>query len=383
MPHGYLHVDFKLAQVPKKSGHPCGDVVLCDRDAAGTTILFADGVGSGIKAHITASLWLSRFRELLQRGFSLHSAFNSLVRTMETARAPNRAFAAITAARVRPDGMTSVLSYEMPPPLIISKKHAGLLHLRSIQSGGAVAGEGYCYLQPDEGLLLVSDGITQAGLGNGLPMGWEPEGLLRFVNGSLGTGMPLKELPGVILKEALTLWKKCGDDCSVALAQCERGRVVNILSGPPASPSQDAILVRQFLNRPGLKVVCGGATAEMVARELGQKLELERFSTSLIAPPRFKIEGVDLVCEGAVTLNQAYNLLGEDPDSLEEDSGVSDLCRLLQTSDRVNIMLGTARNKAHGDVSFRQQGVLSRERIVPLLAEKLREAGKLVVLEQC
>lgn len=83
-----------------------------------------------------------------------------------------------------------------------------------------------------------------------------------------------------------------------------------------------------------------------------------------------------------MTLNQVYNLLDEDVNKLKEDSGVTELCALLQIADRVNITMGTARNRANGDIAFRQRGILDRHRIVPLIAEKLRLAGKLVVVEE-
>jgi hypothetical protein len=74
-------------------------------------------------------------------------------------------------------------------------------------------------------------------------------------------------------------------------------------------------------------------------------------------------------------------VLDEDLANFTEDSGVTELCALLQVADRVNIMAGGAKNKASGDISFRQCGILTRDHIVPLIAEKLRAAGKLVVVE--
>lgn len=56
--------------------------------------------------------------------------------------------------------------------------------------------------------------------------------------------------------------------------------------------------------------------------------------------------------------------------------------RFLQTADRVNIIFGGAQNRSSGDISFRQQGILTRERILPLIADKLRTAGKLVVVQR-
>ena len=40
--------------------------------------------------------------------------------------------------------------------------------------------------------------------------------------------------------------------------------------------------------------------------------------------------------EGAITLNQVYNVLDEPLEKLTEDSGVTELCTFLQLADRVN-----------------------------------------------
>ena len=138
----------------------------------------------------------------------------------------------------------------------------------------------------------------------------------------------------------------------------------------------------RFLEAKGLKIVCGGKTAEIVAGVLGEPLGVEQDSLSLTSPPRYAIEGVDLVTEGAVTLNQVYNVLDEPLERLVEDSGVTELCTFLQLADRVNLFVGGAQNRAHGDITFRQQGMLTRDRIVPLIVDKLRAAGKLVVVER-
>jgi hypothetical protein len=87
------------------------------------------------------------------------------------------------------------------------------------------------------------------------------------------------------------------------------------------------------------------------------------------------------VTEGAITLNQVYNIFDEDPESFEEDTGVTELYEFLKSADRVNFLLGVARNPASENIAFRQRGILTRTRIVGLLAEKLRKSGKLVVIE--
>jgi hypothetical protein len=381
MAAGYVHVEIETVQSSKKPDAPCGDVVRCDRTPAATTVVCADGIGSGIRARIAAEMCVGRLLELMRLGFSLRKAFASVVRTMQQNRDPSRPFAAFTVMRVLNDGMATVLAYEAPPAILINRQHAWALGTRPVELGGALAVESDCYLEPGDALLVTSDGITQAGLGHGLPNGWETDGVVRYVNHCLGEGRISRKIPELIHREARRLWTVGGDDCTAVMALCRRGQIVNILTGPAGHRSQDTALVRRFLQREGLKIVCGGTTAEIVARVLGQRMGIEQNPESLVAPPRYQIAGVDLVTEGAVTLNQAYNLLDEDLRNLTEDSGVTELCAFLQVADRVNILMGTARNRAAGDISFRQRGILTRETIVPLIADKLRAAGKLVVME--
>ncbi len=405
---GYVHVEVEVAQSSKKCDAPCGDVVACERNAAATTLICADGIGSGIRAHIAAEMCASRLVHLMRLGHSLRKAFASVARTMQDARDPSRPFAAFSVARILNDGMTTVLTYDAPTSVLISRHHAAALPQTAVELGGVLVQESNCYLEPGDAVLLMSDGITQAGLGSGLTLGWQTEGVVRYINDRLADGLLPKEVAPAVHREAVRLWTcdpqarrrrpgpsshlgfspspprrvpTAGDDCTVIMGLCRRGHIVNILTGPPAKKADDVAVVRRFMQMEGLKFVCGGTTAELVAHALKQTVIVEQDCKSLIAPPRYEIAGVDLVTEGAVTLNQVYNLLDEDIRRLTEDSGVTELCALLQVADRVNFFVGGARNIATNDISFRQRGILNRHQVIPLIAEKLRAAGKLVVIE--
>ncbi len=379
---GYIHIEVETSQSPKRPEWPCGDVVACDRNEAATTIVCADGIGSGVHAHIAAELCVSRLLELLRLGTSLRKATASLVRSMERNREPRSTYTAFTVVRVLNDGLATILAYEAPPAFLISRRHAVNVPSHSIELGGALVTESECCIEPDDAILIMSDGITQAGLGHGMPQGWQAEGVLRYVNRCLGEGQRTKQIAGSVHREARRLWIEGGDDCTAVMAHCRRGQIINILTGPPSDAELDVATVRRFMQMEGIKVVCGGTTAGIVARVLRKPVSVEREPKSTIAPPRLEIPGIGLVTEGAVTLNQVYNVLDEDIDKLTENSGVTELCALLQVADRVNIIVGQARNEASGNISFRQCGILTRENIVPLLAQKLLAAGKLVVVER-
>lgn len=380
---GYIHVEIEASQASRHAGQPCGDVVSFERTASATTIIVSDGLGHGVKAHVAAQMCISRLMELMRQGFSLRKAFGSMVNTMNQARGKDLPYAVFTVVKILNDGVTSVLTYEMPPPVFVARRYAQVLPLRTVTLENSLIGEANCHVEPGEGILIVTDGCTQAGLGMGLTHGWTIEGVGQYITDCLSDGIPIRETTNCVLRQASQYWTKgLGDDCSAVLALCRWGKTVNILTGPPSDPKKDREVCRRFVMMEGAKVVAGGTTAKVISDCLNKDLIMEQNPQSLLAPPRYMIEGIDLVTEGAVTLNQVYNVMGEDPDTFDEVSGVTELHRLLHEADRVNIMMGMAINPAVHDISFRQKGILTRQAIVPLIEEKLKRSGKLVVVEK-
>ena len=127
------------------------------------------------------------------------------------------------------------------------------------------------------------------------------------------------------------------------------------------------------------QVICGGTTAILAAREMKKQLESNKISGNEIAPPGYKIEGINLVTEGIITMNQVYNLLDEESVASDEDSPVFELLEMLLMADRVNIFQGKSSNPAGANIVYKQQGILPRKKILHLIKEKLIEKGKLVV----
>jgi hypothetical protein len=212
--------------------------------------------------------------------------------------------------------------------------------------------------------------------------GWSSKEICSFLNGKLN--LDLNSPAKAVHDKARSLWQGFrGDDCTVISAICRVGKIVNIMTGPPADRGKDAAVTSNFFSQNGTKIICGATTAKVVAHHLGRQLQINRNDHSLIAPPGYSLEGIDLVSEGAVTLNQAYNILDVDPVNFEPDSSVSRLCELLIQADRVNFFVGSAENEAHADISFKQRGIIPRGKIVRLLAERLRRLGKLVEVSSC
>jgi hypothetical protein len=403
----YLHVELLTAQSSKHPGTPCGDLVSVERNPVGATFLLTDGLGHGIRANISATFHSSLLLERVRGGASVRQAFADTVAILDHARGTDLPWAALSLAHFLPNGDATILAYEMPSPILIHGRHAQILPMRAIKTESGVLGEIHCVCRPGDSLLLVSDGITQAGLGqkmatisgpvsfqnrrfgngNGpIPSlanmsneGWMIDGVLREINLKLAEGMSVTNIAEHIHHKARQHWgREAGDDCTAMLMRCREGITANLFTGPPSTPKKDIQTVREFVQSEGFHIICGASTAQIAARELRRSLDVEQDATSLISPPGYRIAGMDLVTEGAVCLNQLYNIIDAPPEKFEQKNPVTELHTLLSVSDRVRFWVGAAVNPAGESIIFQQQGILHRRQIIPLLAEKLREKGKLV-----
>ncbi len=378
------YIETIATQKAKRAGMVCGDYIEIERTGEATTAVLADGIGTGVKARVAAVMYASRLMELIRLGFTLREACTKVMATMHEARTADVPFAAFSVCRVLTSGHATILSYEIPVPILVDKRLAAYLpRPRSYPLGLEMISETNCTLDPGDGIILVSDGVSQAGLGHSYRMGWGMSLASDFVNGCLMMGTQLKDVPERIVERVKEIsGSTYGDDTSCLLLLCREAQVLNVLTGPPSEQTKDGEAVRRFIEMEGKKVVCGSTTTELCARLLNTSVTVkDAGSGDYLEPPTYEIAGIDLATEGAITLNQVCNIIEEKADKVKDHTSVSELYRLLQGADTINFLVGTASNPAHRAISFKQMGVLPREAIILRLAEKLTNMGKLVNLE--
>ena len=377
----YFHIDTESLQASKRPGAPCGDTFLVRRSVYHTTIVVADGIGSGIKAHIASQMSTSRLAQLFEGGASLRDAFLNVAGTMSTWRDHSMPFAAFLLMRILNDGTATILNYEMPASLLVNRLEVDVIAAQPLVVPAGLASESHFHLLPGEGVLLMSDGIVQAGMGKHFQLGWGMEGVQEFLSCRVGQEVDFSRTARDVIDQAQAHdGSVSGDDKTVLLAHVREGLVVDVLTGPPLDKDSDKAVADTFCAAEGFKVVCGATTADIVARHSGEKVEVEQRPASYSTPPRYFIRGVDMVTEGAITLMQAYNIIEEESLVAQDHSAAGDLAALLQRADFIRFTVGRARNPANADIVYRKQGILPRDKIVPLLAQKLERMGKLVTV---
>ncbi len=377
----YYYVEINTSQLPKRQGLPSGDEIEVVRKENETLVILADGMGSGIRANVAANTCVSRIKGLFLRGFSLRQCCETVATTMESAIKDELPYSVFLIARFKSDGYVNILSYEMPQGIIVSNRQANLLSQKKIITGSVIISESSCYLKPNEGIIFFSDGVSQAGLGVNFNYGWGEKNICDFINSKLYKQFTLKQLPDLLTKMSFELsdFKRC-DDATALSASIRLGVIVNLLTGPPTDKNFTHERISRFLNSKGIKLICGATTARLVSEILKKTIKIDEKSYDGITPPASSIEGINLVTEGLITLNQLFNIIDEERENMNDANPVTQLYDFLMIADRVNIFIGGAINPANSSISYKQRGLIPRTKIVALIAEKLSQKGKLVVI---
>ena len=160
------------------------------------------------------------------------------------------------------------------------------------------------------------------------------------------------------------------DDITAACIHFRTPQKLLLFTGPPVDPKRDAEVGELFREFKGTKVICGGTSAEIVARELKVKKSPDFESYAGDLPPTSLIPGIDLVTEGIFTLTRAAAYLEKGDHQKLDPAGR--LVSLLKKNDVIELLVGTKINEAYQDPNLPLDLELRRN-IVKRLEHVLRD----------
>lgn len=373
-----------IQQVTKTGYRVCGDHVMCYRTVEVTYLVVADGIGSGVYANIAAITCAEQLMGLFKSSIQFKAGCEMVADSMHRAKIEDAPYAAFTCVKISSDGSYAIFSYEAPEPILVTGGFAKVLEPRYYKAKYDYVGEVYGHLKRGDAIMVFSDGVGQAGMGNGMGMGIGSEGVVKWMEKQKTMGTPEPDFPTILEKLTDMTAEVSGgvhaDDTTAVILKCREARDLIIATGPPSSKQKDNEFVNRLVGSWGKKVICGSTTTDIIAKVMGAKVTPVR-SGDPSSPPEYLIDGIDLVAEGAMTLSQACNIIDEPIENLSGSSVVERFCRMMRESDIITFMLGTALNAAHGDLLFKQLGVRPRRESVETLADRLTKMGKVVIIE--
>jgi hypothetical protein len=391
----FIEVDYFLERKPGQNAD--GDVFLSKKNQTGSRIVavLSDGLGSGIKANILASLTATMLIEFVLRDIPPRYAAELIVNSLPVCRTRGISYAAFTLADVRHDMTVHFIEYDNPP-LIIARKNSIVepprvripierKHKHTGPDDEALFYSSYAAC-PGDRIVFFSDGVTQAGIGKGFyGEGWGIEQAREHTLVELERHplVSARDLAKSIVEAALNADNGAAhDDISCGVVYFREPRDLLVITGPPFHEEDDREIARIFEEFAGNKVILGGTTAKIIARELGKTI---RDGAGYSESPAMQVmDGADLVCEGVLTLGAAEaNLAGssvpwqsaarqnpDSPDSISRAATRFTACLL--NSDRVTFIVGTKINEAHQDPAMPVE-IESRRSIIKRISALLEE----------
>jgi len=232
--------------------------------------------------------------------------------------------------------------------------------------------------------LTVTDGVVHAGIGGIWNLGWRWDRVGQYLEFSARTHTSAQDIANDLMSQCDRLYdKRPGDDATVVVVRCRPYKHVTILAGPPINKTDDDKVTAMLLSAPGMKVVCGGTTGNLVARKLGKEIDVNLDEIPGPVPPTGRLEGLDLVTEGMLTLAAALDHLRGNPRMhrlrFAMDGG-SKLAKALLEADDVHLIIGRAINPGHQSPGVPAALALKHSIAGDIIA-RLKELGKKVEVD--
>lgn len=340
----------------------CGDYFKLFENEDKKVYVLSDGLGSGVKANILSTLTTTILGTMLSHNMPLDECVDTVAAALPICRVRRLAYSTFTVLQLEKN-IAYLVQYDNPSAIILRKGKRLDYPTQVHFVGEKEIHESRIPLQDDDIIILMTDGVTNAGIGKLAVNGWERSELTGFLERLDTDEMSASRLAAVIINGCLALSENSMDDDTTALVVKVRERlVVNMLVGPPENKEEDNKIMKMFFAKDGNRIVCGGSTANAVSKFLNKPLRIIQDSGNEQIPDMGQIDGVDFVTEGIITLKRVLEICKQ---YLKEPMILLTLCKekdaasllaafLIEKATDINIYFGMAANSAHEgtDIDF-------------------------------
>lgn len=384
-----VSLDICYKSLNKKEEELCGDTVEVVKTAEADIVILSDGMGSGVKANILSTLTTKILGTMLKNGETIEDCVETIAMTLPICKVRQVAYSTFAILQLFRDGHAYLVEYDTPACIIIRNgKKLECPHTER-EIAGKIIREYRLDIMENDYFIMMSDGVTHAGVGGMYGFGWGRTRVGEFIQTQFEKEkMTAARLASSVITECGELYhQRPGDDTTVVVAGIMVRKDLNIFTGPPTRQEDDEVLMHDFMSSPGLHVVSGGTSATIAARILKKKIVASLIYTDPDIPPTAKIEGLDLVTEGVLTLNRTVSLLHAYNKGMQDEAffrmldagnGAAQLAKLIiESSTHIHLFVGEAMNPAHQAAGL-PFDLSIRMRLVDRMIEEGKKMGKTV-----
>jgi hypothetical protein len=363
----------------------CGDVFLSRKvkEENRTIAVLSDGMGHGVKANLLATLTATMTLNFTVEHRDVHKIAEIIMNTLPVCSERKVSYSTFTIIDIEDSGQTTIINYDNPECIIIRDGNVFLPHWHTITLDSEINKDKEikaCTFkaQKEDRIIMLTDGITQSGLGRGkYLLGYGIENTKELIQSKVKekNDISASRLATFMVNKAHANDEyQSKDDISSVVIYLREPRKLLLCSGPPFDQKKDEYLVDKVKYFKGKKIISGGTTVDIIARGLNLPIEDTLEFNDPDLPPVSMIEGIDLATEGILTLSKVNSILEKFNERTELGKGPADeIIKLFLESDEIQLCIGTAINIAHQDPNLPVELEIRRsvaKKLAKLLEEK-------------
>ncbi len=381
-----LCTDIGFCSVNKKGEQLCGDhIEMVEQNDNSIVFVLADGLGSGVKACILSTLTSKIISTMMANNMSIEECVSTIASTLPVCEKRGIAYSTFTIIRITDNSEAEIIQYDNPMVVMLRNGEYYEYPTTSMEIGGKTILKSKLSLEMNDVFVTMSDGAIYAGVGKTLNFGWQRDSIVDFLVGNYDKKMSAKTVAQMLLDQCNSLYGgEPGDDTTVGAIKIRQRVPMNLLMGPPSNPADLKKMLTLFFAKEGKHIVCGGTTSKLAAEFLGKDVVpcLDYFDPEI--PPIAKIDGVDLVTEGVITMTKvmkyAEDYLSDNAvygsEWARKKDGASRIAMLLfEEATDINFYIGRAINPAHQNPNLPINFSI-KMRLIEELSESLKKMGK-------
>lgn len=379
-----LYLESGYTALNKKGEELCGDKVESVISGDFTTLVLADGMGSGVKANILATLTSKILCTMVSEEIPLDDCIETIIQSLPVCRVRGVAYATFSVIHINREGKGYLVEFDNPQAIFVRDGKCGDLTREEMDILGKKVYKSPLSLKENDAILVMSDGTIHAGIGMLLNFGWERNEIKAYLDNALRPEMSARCMAWLLANACNDLYmNKPGDDTTVAAVKIREELAVNLMIGPPVNKEMDNFVVTEFMRGDTKKVVCGGTSSQIVARCLNTEVRAGFEFPDREVPPIGYIDGIDLTTEGVLTMRKLLTLSNQylsendlNPKYFPKRDGASLLADMLfERATHVNFFVGQAVNTAHQELPI---DITMKLKLVESLTKNLEKMGKTV-----
>ena len=377
-----LFLEYGYTSFNKYGEELCGDMVSIVKKDEYTTLVLADGMGSGVKANILSTLTSKILSTMVSNNIPMEECIETIVETLPVCKVRDVAYSTFSVIHLNNEGIGYMFEFDNPQCIFLRNCQPQELKREVLRILDKKIYKTNLELKDQDMILVMSDGVPHAGIGKSLNLGWERKEIIEYVERNINNHMSARCVANVLATASNALYMyEPGDDTTVAAVKIRQEQNVNIMIGPPSKKEDDEKYVKEFLEQKGIRIVCGGTTSQIVADYLNEEVETVLDYIDKELPPIGYIKGIDLTTEGILTLRKLIDLSetylrvdSEEPKSFSKRDGASKLANFLfEEATCVNFFVGQAVNEAHKGLPIDST---LKFKLVEKLSNNLEKMGK-------